>query len=156
MCWLCDHPQATTQDYLDILRRQIAKCGWTVQYVEGRSPFGYTIGLSEVGLPELLVTGLPPETSLRLLNTVAGYLVHECVPAPGDTMSLPDGWFAEFVAVAEPTAHMGFAVRMCGPDIRALQLVWHDRDGHSPWCPEFNRGGPRQPVLGLRGPVETG
>lgn len=59
MCWLCDHPQATTQDYLDILRRQIAKCGWTVQYVEGRSPFGYTIGLSEVGLPELLVTGLP-------------------------------------------------------------------------------------------------
>jgi hypothetical protein len=39
-----------------------------------------------------------------------------------------------------------------GP-IRALQLAWRDGAGHSPWCPDFNRGGPRQPVLGIRGPV---
>lgn len=152
MCWICDHPEATRRDYLDILRQKVRKNGWAVQYIEDRSPYAYTIGLNEAGLPEVLVTGLSPEVSLRLLNTVANYTVHEKEPKPGDTITLPDDWFGEFVEVAEPTAHMGFAVALYGTDIHALQLVWHDTHGHSPWCSEFNRGGPRQPVLGLRGP----
>lgn len=151
MCWSCDHPQATHQDYLDLVRRQMIKDGWAVQYVEGRLPYAYTVGLGHAGLPELLLTGLPPEVSLRLLNTVAHYMIHEREPAPGDTMSLPDDWFGEFVEVAEPSAHLDVAADLCGQEIRALQLVWHDTDGHSPWCPDFNRGGPRQPVLGIRG-----
>lgn len=155
MCWICDHPEATRQDYLDHLRETTLKQGWAVQYVEDdRRPFAYTIGLSEAGLPELVITGLSPPMSVRLLNAVADYMVHKIEPAPGDTITLPDDWFAEFVEIAEPTAHLGFAVALCGPDIRALQIVWHDRLGHSPWCPEFNRGGRRQPVLGDRGPRE--
>lgn len=156
MCWICDHPEATRQDYLECLREKTFKRGWAVQYVEHeRRPFGYTIGLSEAGLPELLITGLEPLTTWKLLNTVAEYMVNETEPAPGDTITLPDDWFAEFVEVSEPTAHLGFAVELCGYDIRALQVVWHDRYGHSPWCSEFNRGGPRQPVLGIRVPHET-
>lgn len=157
MCWICDHPGAPRQDFLNILRGKILKNGWAVQYIEDKpSSFAYTVGLSEAALPELLITGLPPEPSLRLLNTVANYLVHQCEPKPGDTITLPDDWFGEFVEVAEPAVHLGFAAELCGPGIRALQLVWHDKDGHSPWCSEFNRGGPRQPVLGLRGPRDTG
>ncbi|OCB46252.1 hypothetical protein A5721_14275 [Mycobacterium vulneris] len=156
MCWICDHPEATRQDYLDLLRQRTFERGWAVQYVEhGRSPFGYTIGLSEAGLPELLITGLEPPMTWKLLNTVAEYLVDVTEPAPGDTIALPDDWFAEFVEVSEPTAHLGFAVELCGHGIRALQVVWFDRHGHSPWCSEFNRGGPRQPVLGVRGSRET-
>ena len=34
MCWLCDHPDATSDDYLDCLRGLIAKNGWVVQYLE--------------------------------------------------------------------------------------------------------------------------
>ncbi|WP_166907092.1 DUF4262 domain-containing protein [Mycobacterium sp. DL440] len=153
MCWTCDHPEATRQDYLDLLRAKTLKRGWALQYVEDdRRPFAYTIGLTEAGLPELVVTGLPPLKAMQVLNSVADYMVHETEPAPGDTITLPDDWFAEFVEVAEPTAHLAFAVELCGPDIRALQVVWWDRQGHSPWCPEFNRAGPRQPVLGMRGP----
>ncbi|WP_206430387.1 hypothetical protein [Mycobacterium sp. P7213] len=33
--------------------------------------------------------------------------------------------------------------------VRALQLVWPDERGHRPWCPEFDNGGVRQPVLGV-------
>jgi hypothetical protein len=36
--------------------------------------------------------------------------------------------------------------------VRALQLVWRDDDGHSPWCPDFDGGRGSQPVLGKRGP----
>lgn len=150
MCWSCDHPQATHQEYLDLVRQHLVKDGWAVQYVEGPSPYAYTVGLTDAGLPELLLTGLPPEISLRLLNAVAHYMIHEREPAAGDTMSLPDGWFGEFVAVTEPTAHLAIVVDLRGPHFRALQFVWRDTHGHSPWCPDFNRGGPRQPVLGMR------
>ena len=60
MCWLCDHPEATRNDYFDVLREKMRKNGWAIQYVEDRIPFAYTIGLHDCGLPELLVTGVSP------------------------------------------------------------------------------------------------
>ncbi|MGB5112446.1 MAG: DUF4262 domain-containing protein [Mycobacterium sp.] len=155
VCWQCDHPGATRQDYLDVLRGKAMKNGWAVQYVETAPPFAYTIGLSEAGLPELLVTGLSPEQSMSLLNVVAHYLVQEVVPVPGDTMTFPKDPSVEFVEVTAPDVHMGWAVAFYGGPIRALQIAWRDAHGHSPWCPDFNSGGPRQPVLGVRGPVDT-
>ncbi|MGU3502668.1 DUF4262 domain-containing protein [Mycobacterium sp. C31M] len=64
MCWLCDHPGSTRQDYLDVLRGLARKNGWAVQYVDAEPPFAYTLGLADAGLPELLITALPPERSL--------------------------------------------------------------------------------------------
>jgi hypothetical protein len=37
--------------------------------------------------------------------------------------------------------------------VRALQLVWRDERGHTPWCPDFDEGRGTQPVLGKRGPL---
>ena len=72
MCWQCDHPDKTIDDYLDLLREKIGAHGWAVQYVEDdRRPFAYTVGLHARGLPELLVTGLDPRQSLWLLNSFA-------------------------------------------------------------------------------------
>jgi len=57
MCWTCDRPDASVQDYLDSLRTKMLKNGWAVQYIESdRTPFAYTIGLHDWGLPELLVS----------------------------------------------------------------------------------------------------
>ena len=153
MCWQCDHPGATRQDYLDVLHGIVATNGWAVQYVETEPPFAYTVGLSGAGLPELLITGLAPPRSMLLLNTVAQYMRDKTVPTAGDTMTFPDGSCAEFVRVATPDAHLGWAVAFHGGPIRALQIAWRDARGHSPWCPDFNEGGPRQPVLGIRGPA---
>lgn len=155
MCWQCDHPGATRQDYLEELRGVVSKNCWAVQYVEADPPFAYTVGLSGAGLPELLITGLPPARSMLLLNEMAHYMAHEVEPAPGDTVTFPDGSCAEFVEVTHPDVHMGWAVAFRSGPIRGLQVVWCDDAGHSPWCPDFNSGGRRQPVLGTRGPVDT-
>jgi hypothetical protein len=78
MCWQCDNPHRTTDDYLDVLREIINGHGWAVQYVEGEDrPFAYTVGLTDLGLPELLITGLPPRTAKRLLNSIAHDMVDD-------------------------------------------------------------------------------
>ena len=91
MCWMCDHPGSTIEDYLDELRSTILEHGWAVQFVESdRTPYAYTIGLHDCGLPELLVTGLPPQRAARLLNRVA-----EMTTGTADGHGLPASVTAE-------------------------------------------------------------
>jgi hypothetical protein len=151
MCWKCDHPEATVQEWLEAIREMVAKHGWAVQFVESeRAPYAYTVGLHERGLPELLVTGLPPQSAARLLNSVAAYLVDGGRPVPGELISIAGGSALEVVQVQHPYAHMNVGVAFYGTELRALQLVWADDQGHRPWCPEFGNGQVRQPVLGVR------
>ena len=153
MCWLCDHPEATHDDYFDLLQRKIRKKGWTVQYVESdRRPYAYTIGLHDWDVPELLMTGVSPQRAVRLLNVVAGQFIGGEVLAPGQQISLPGGPLIEVVEVGHPDAHMGWAVAFGGPQIRALQLVWADGRGRWPWSADFADGRGIQPVLGCRTP----
>jgi hypothetical protein len=151
MCWKCDHPEATVQEWLEAIRELVEKHGWAVQFVESdRTPYAYTVGLHERGLPELLVTGLPPQSAARLLNSVAAYLLEGGRPVPGELISIAGGSALEVVQVQHPDAHMNVAVAFYGTDLQALQLVWADDRGHRPWCPEFTNGQVRQPVLGVR------
>lgn len=152
MCWQCDHPDATTDDYLEILRETIRGHGWAVQYVEDdRAPFAYTIGLHDVGLPELLMTGLAPLPTHRLLNSLAHAMVDDgTVYAPGMHIDYQDEFLLEVVEVEHPDAHLNFAIALCGPDVRALQLVWADSRGRWPWDGRWGYGRRRQPVLGVR------
>ncbi len=79
MCWMCDHPGATRQDYLDHLRSIIGRVGWVVQTVEGdrvRAPYAYTVGLTARGKPELLVTGMAAYRAVKLLNEFAVHMLH--------------------------------------------------------------------------------
>jgi hypothetical protein len=76
---MCDHPKATTQDYLAHLRSIIGETGWAVQVVEGnrfRSPTAYTVGLAARGKPELVVTGMAAYRAVKLLNQVATHILH--------------------------------------------------------------------------------
>jgi hypothetical protein len=152
MCWQCDHPDATTDDYLDILREVIRGHGWAVQYVEDdRRPLAYTIGLHDRGLPELLMTGLSARPAQRVLNSMAHMIVDDStVLAPGMHIDYQDEFLLEVVEVEHPDAHMNFAIRLCGPDVSALQLVWADSRGRWPWEVGWGHGRRRQPVLGVR------
>jgi hypothetical protein len=151
MCWQCDNPNGTTEEYLDDLRASIATHGWVVQGVEDdRLPFAYTIGLHDRGLPELLVTGLSQESAARVLNDVAVAAVGGRVFTPGAHIAVGDGPLLEIVEVNHPDAHLNFAVALGGPDIRALQLVWADDRGRWPWGAGWGQGLRRQPVLGIR------
>lgn len=151
MCWMCDHPGSTQQDYLDEVRATMLKHGWAVQYVESdRTPYAYTIGLSDHGLPELLATGIAPQRAVRLLNRVADDALRGEPLTPGARITVPAGPLIEIVEVEHPDAHMDMAVAFYGSELRALQLVWADRGGRWPWAASFGDGRGRQPVLGVR------
>ncbi len=56
MCWICDHPGATEQDYTEHMRRLITAHGWAVQGVEREGihpPWAYTVGLTAHRRPEM-------------------------------------------------------------------------------------------------------
>jgi Domain of unknown function (DUF4262) len=151
MCWKCDNPDSTVEEYFDELRETIRTHGWVVQYVESdRTPYAYTIGLHDWDLPELLVTGVSPQRATRLLNRFARDAVGGKTLRPGEQISVPTGPLVEIVEVDHPDAHLNFAVAFGGPEIRALQLVWADGRGRWPWAPGFCDGRTRQPVLGFR------
>jgi hypothetical protein len=151
MCWQCDHPNATADDYLDELRMTMLAHKWAVQYVESdRTPFGYTVGLHDCGLPELMITGVSAERAGRLLNTVAKDMMGGTVLSPGQKIAIRSGPLVEIVEVANPDAHLKWAVAFGGPEVRALQLVWADGRGRWPWAAAFSDGRARQPVLGTR------
>ncbi len=156
MCWQCDHPNATLADYLKLVREVIVADGWFVQHVaKGRwSPcFSYTVGLTEIGCPELLVTGLAPRKAQQVLHASAHDLAYHRPErfVAGQVISWPDVTL-EVVDVAEPTVHLVMAKAIYGPVLRAVQLVYTDDRGHWPWRVGF-RG--NQSVLGPRANAET-
>jgi hypothetical protein len=61
MCWQCENPGTTWQDYVEHLRDVLERHCWVVQGVQRerqRPAYAYTIGLAAHGCPELAVTGL--------------------------------------------------------------------------------------------------
>src|SRR3984885_7851751 len=109
MCWVCDHPRASRQDYLDHLRGMLDEQCWIVIYVQRdryRASFSYTVGLTDHGKPEIVVTGLPQQRAADLLNGVPAHLVHADPPPPGERVPLTDAPLIEIVRVAEPSAHL--------------------------------------------------
>lgn len=157
MCWECDHPDASHDDYLAMMRDKINDYGWAIQAVErdgDHPPWMYTAGLTHYGRPELAITGISVARGGSLLNEVAAHLLHAPAPQPGRQFQWPAGPLIEIVRVAEPAVHLTLAVELCGPAVRALQLVHADDRGQWPWDRWYRgvRGG--QPVLGPRAPAD--
>lgn len=151
MCWQCDNPHRSAEDYLAVLRAIISDHGWAVQFVEdARRPFAYTVGLHGIGQPELLITGMLAQTSARLLNSIAHQIVDDDFPVrPGVHIDYQSEFLFEVVEVEHPDVHLKCAVGLFGPRIRAFQLVWADKRGRWPWDRGWNHPRP-QPVLGRR------
>ncbi|MBB4688643.1 DUF4262 domain-containing protein [Amycolatopsis jiangsuensis] len=154
MCEQCGEPERTAgQRYLSEVLDRIREYGWCVQGVLGtgvRPPWAYTLGLTAHGLPELVVTGLPPHPSAVLLSAAAERTLTTGPPEPGARLSLPGHPALEAVALTAPGVHLHFAVALYGPEISAIQLVHSDVRGVFPWSPNYRAGQGGQPVLGER------
>jgi hypothetical protein len=153
MCWECDHPEATWQDYLEHLRALLEQRRWVVQGVQRereRPPYAYTVGLPKRQRPELLVTGLPYDRAAGLLNGAAEHALLAGTLRPGELLALPGAPAIEIVRVAEPGVHLKVAAAINGPGFTALQLVYADERGRWPWDSVFRGGHGGQPVLGSR------
>lgn len=152
MCWKCDN-KATTTAYLTMVQGKIYDYGWYIQLIEKdgtHPPWAYTVGLTALERPELVLTGMSPTQAAVLLNAEAAYRAHIDEPTTPRQFRLRDGPLVEVVTVAEPSAHLHIATALYGDTVKAIQLVHADRRGHWPWQAGYRglRGG--QPVLGVR------
>ena len=153
MCQRCDNPSLTQADVLAALAKKIEDNGWTIVGVTGDrlyAPLAYTVGLTDFGLPELVVTGLRHDHACTLLDAVAEHSLH-CEPlVSGARVRMDGGPMVELVELEHPDAHLFTAVALRGPNITALQLVWADDRGRWPWERGHRGGRGGQPVLGPR------
>ena len=147
-------------DVEDVIESLIARYGWVVRggdaTDDGVMPvYAYTVGLGRMGIPELMVVGLPHPMCGALLNELAGQHVQEA-KAGHKTMPGPlvmDGVERRFYLL--PIGHEETA--LYAPEVLEvgnvsqwplLQLCWADRSGVFPWESGFAYGGIDQPVLG--------
>jgi hypothetical protein len=126
-----------------------------VQAVTGSPPyaeFAYTVGLTELDLPELVVTGLRADRAAGLLDQVAAHSLHAGPPPAGERLVVVEREL-EVVELPHPDAHLSVAVALYGEGVRAVQLVWRDDDGRWPWECGHRGGRGGQPVLDPRSPM---
>lgn len=152
MCQFCDGPEESFEDYYRrLIRPIIDEHGWFIQYVEAGGSFpsyAYTVGLTEHGFAELIVTGLTPKDSAQLLNA-GGEAAHCRRLQHGDRLTIA-GRRVEVVVLPHPEAHLLFADDVYGPQLVASQLVYADLAGIWPWSRGHRAGAGGQPVLGPR------
>ncbi len=133
------------------MRRTIAKHGWAVQHVgpgeEGEAPFSYTIGLTAVDHPELVMTAMPFEAAQDFLN-LAGQQIHEGYRFEPATMdaSLTDGARVALITVEDTSGLVG--VEIMYNNVSALQIIWPDSLGNLPWEDGYRNQADTQQLLG--------
>lgn len=148
---------------------QVEARGWAWQHVgpddgsEGGGPFphySYTIGLSEKGVPDLIIVGLDPQTAV----TVGNRLIMKALANASSTLAPPFEMNTDLLEVFNGTRAMlvdvphehaanraffalDYAEAVSKP-LQAIQLLWPDRQGRFPFedavSPSFAAA---QPVL---------
>lgn len=124
--------------YLQHCEELIAKSGWMVQSVIGQPPFGYTVGLSRRGLPELVMVGLPPKTAHTILNAIARRLVDgACTIEDGKLDHEVLQGFPAIYRKVPPAAvqdHLRVLIALSPAEQppEVFQVVWPDQMGNFP------------------------
>jgi hypothetical protein len=106
-CWVCEHPESTREDRLQYVRGLLDQHCWIVVGVHEeryRPAYSYTVGLTDHGLPELVITGFPKQRVADLLTRAASDVLNGAALAPGKRIRAADGMAVEVVQVAEDTA----------------------------------------------------
>ena len=135
----------------------IASGSWAVTGVygdESSAPVAYTSGLTELGRPELVVTGVDPEHAGPVLNEAAARVV--LTPAFGagttiDGLRSTNGYRLTAIDVIDASP-MRVTSLLFGQSFQAVQLVWPDRDGRLPWDRGYALVPDEQPLLGVATP----
>lgn len=131
----------------------IDRHGWAVRHVgagtaPGEAAFSYTVGLTAIGHPELITTGLPFEHSQTFLNNIASDVRAGRRFLPGDSTEDYTDRGAPIVFIAVEDTSGLTAVEQVYGTVAALQMVWPDSLGHLPWMPGYRNPLEAQPLLG--------
>lgn len=139
MCDMCDG--MSWEQVRERNRKRIARYGFTTVLVEGSPgspPFGYTMGLTKSGHPELLVTGLADEAAQTILGLFATMVLSGRQSFAAGVAWLGDECAVYLLEVLHPEDILIWAHEMYGRRLSAIQLVWTDDEGRFPWAPNAN------------------
>jgi Domain of unknown function (DUF4262) len=131
----------------------IAVIGWAVTAVlpdPGEAPYAYTVGLTELDAPELVITGLHHDIAHALLNDAA-QRAHDGTrwrhrQRVADLLAGYDAVIIDGTAhdlIVPGTAHARYGAE----HVRLQQVVWPDPDGHHPWDSGYRYPAAVQPLL---------
>lgn len=158
-----DDPVASQQfwDQYDAqLREIIRRHGWAVQGVLGdisrQNPgFSYTVGLWGFGHPELVIYGLEPRHSARILNDVGEQIRNGLDLTDSEAVyatSIHPSHRLGILPVPNPESVVLVAQEQYRTDgghvVPALQLVYADLFGRYPWEPSYRYPRWMQPMPG--------
>lgn len=136
------------RDLLDL----IDQFGWAVRHVfavtEEQVGFSYTVGLTAMHHPEVVITGMPEEHAHTFLNLVGddvrtGKRYQDGITT--DELTEPG---APVVFIRAEQVDGLVAVEEVYGRVEALQMVWCDSSGHLPWEAGYRNGPDVQPLLG--------
>lgn len=122
--------------------------------------WAYTVGLTDHGLPELVMMALPMGFLGQTLNRLGDAAIDgttQLVAGPSPLFLDPPFWLVD---VPDPTSGrypLTMAATSTLGKVRAMQVVWPDSEGRYPWAPDWFDGEDRgdlggkdpQPLLGL-------
>ncbi|MFJ4772472.1 DUF4262 domain-containing protein [Streptomyces uncialis] len=123
------------------IQSDVAGQGWSWIWVfdpdAEKPPFAYSVGFgSSFDHPEVIVVGLPEETSGSVLGSVKAVLAEGLSCADGDESGeILEGLSVQFRAVPEDQliANLAQASAFYGErHFAALQMFWPDREGNFP------------------------
>lgn len=135
------------------LLRLIDQFGWAVRHVgagaaKGEAAFTYTVGLTAMQHPEVVVTGLPSDVAKAFLNNI-GQDVREgkrfSAGLVTDGLTTPS---APVVFIRADDVRGLTAVAQVYGRVEALQMVWPDSTGRLPWVQGYKNPPEAQPLLG--------
>lgn len=133
--------EARMRAYLESCARMIDQHGHMVQSVFGddlKPPFAYTVGISRGGGAELIVIGLPSETSQHLLNGVAARLAEADIPDHQDIVGVVNMPVRlRTIDADEAWAHMATARALDTRPATVRQVLWPDPKGRFPGDPAY-------------------
>jgi hypothetical protein len=143
-CVMCEGE--SFQDMVDKIEKDIAgplKCGVIGVFGEDSAPFNYTVGLSDLGWPELIISGLDLKVGVTLLNNVVrrcledlgapieGIVVKKAANFPLRLQSISDEQRDQYMTISVKRQ-----TELTGSPPRALQVVYPDPEGRYPDDPE--------------------
>lgn len=112
--------------------------------------FSYTVGLTAVNHPEVVVTGLPFDAAQSFLNLVGAEVQKERRFMPGAVTSVFTSPNSPVIFIRADDTGGLTAVRQVYGQVEAVQMIWPDSAGRLPWMAGYNNAPEAQPLLGSR------
>lgn len=132
------------------LLAQIDRDGWAPQGVLGnraQPEYVYTVGLSNLGHPELVVVGMHVDDGRVELDSLVPLVLDGLRVSNLNELEKPCGCTLRFVPVRRGAIDLNVADGVHGARVQAVQCVWSS-SGRYPGEPGYDQVRYRQPLLG--------